>query len=82
MIFLFLFDRMDLGFFGKSRIQGKVIMSMINRVLLALGVVAVDLAVFFVPLTAVFHGLYTNLQPTLVHGIPEHPGHRAGEKPC
>jgi len=29
-------------------------MSMINRVLLALGVVAVDLAVFFVPLTAVF----------------------------
>jgi len=30
------------------------IMSMINRVLLALGVVAVDLVVFFVPLTAVF----------------------------
>ena len=29
-------------------------MSMINRVLLALGLVAVDLAVFFVPLTAVF----------------------------
>jgi hypothetical protein len=29
-------------------------MSMITRVLLALGVVAVDLAVFFVPLTAVF----------------------------
>jgi hypothetical protein len=29
-------------------------MSMINRVLLALGVVVVDLAVFFVPLTAVF----------------------------
>jgi len=29
-------------------------MSMFNRVLLALGVVAVDLAVFFVPLTAVF----------------------------
>ena len=29
-------------------------MSMINRVLLALGVVAVDLVVFFVPLTAVF----------------------------
>jgi hypothetical protein len=29
-------------------------MSMINRVLLALGVVALDLAVFFVPLTAVF----------------------------
>ena len=29
-------------------------MSMVNRVLLALGVVAVDLAVFFVPLTAVF----------------------------
>jgi hypothetical protein len=23
-----------------------------------------------------------DLQPTLVHGIPEHPGHRAGEKPC
>jgi hypothetical protein len=29
-------------------------MSMMNRVLLALGVVALDLAVFFVPLTAVF----------------------------
>ncbi|EFK96397.1 hypothetical protein LDC_1577 [sediment metagenome] len=29
-------------------------MSMLNRVLLALGVVALDLAVFFVPLTAVF----------------------------
>ncbi len=29
-------------------------MSMLNRVLLALGVVVVDLAVFFVPLTAVF----------------------------
>jgi len=29
-------------------------MSMTNRVLLALGVVALDLAVFFVPLTAVF----------------------------
>jgi hypothetical protein len=29
-------------------------MSMINRVLLALGVVVLDLAVFFVPLTAVF----------------------------
>jgi hypothetical protein len=29
-------------------------MSMINRVLLALGVVALDLAVLFVPLTAVF----------------------------
>jgi hypothetical protein len=29
-------------------------MSMINRVLLALGVVALDLVVFFVPLTAVF----------------------------
>jgi hypothetical protein len=29
-------------------------MSMINRVLLALGVVALDFAVFFVPLTAVF----------------------------
>jgi len=29
-------------------------MSMFNRVLLALGVVALDLAVFFVPLTAVF----------------------------
>ena len=29
-------------------------MSLINRVLLALGLVAVDLAVFFVPLTAVF----------------------------
>ena len=29
-------------------------MSMVNRVLLALGVVAVDLVVFFVPLTAVF----------------------------
>jgi len=29
-------------------------MSMINRVLLALGVVAVDLVAFFVPLTAVF----------------------------
>jgi hypothetical protein len=29
-------------------------MSMLNRVLLALGVVALDLVVFFVPLTAVF----------------------------
>ena len=58
MIFLFLFDRMDLGFFEKSRIQGKVIMSMINRVLLALGVVAVDLAVFFVPLTAFSWPIY------------------------
>jgi hypothetical protein len=29
-------------------------MSMINRVLLALGVVALEFAVFFVPLTAVF----------------------------
>jgi hypothetical protein len=29
-------------------------MSMINRVLLALGVIALDLVVFFVPLTAVF----------------------------
>ena len=29
-------------------------MSMSNRVLLALGVVALDLVVFFVPLTAVF----------------------------
>ena len=45
--------RIALGFLGKTLIGGGI-MSMINRVLLALGVVALDFAVFFLPLTAVF----------------------------
>jgi hypothetical protein len=35
-------------------IEGEVVMSMKNRVLICLGILAVDLAIFFLPLTALF----------------------------
>jgi hypothetical protein len=44
-------------------------MSMINRVLLALGVVALDIVVFFVPLTAVFMAYILVYNPPWFRGF-------------
>lgn len=53
MLFLEHFSRMTPCFSVALELKEEI-MSMFNRVLLALGVVTFDFAIFFVPLTAVF----------------------------